>query len=78
MTREVRNQIFFKPNMINYGGIIADLQPHIFKVNDEDVSPQMSNLRLNKFLLEHNLEINNLGEFVTSTGQILGIVLEYK
>lgn len=78
MTREVRNQIFFKPNMINYGGIIADLQPFIFKVNDEDVSPQMNNLRLNKFLLEHNLEINNLGELVTSTGQILGIVLEYK
>jgi hypothetical protein len=72
-----KNQIFFKKDKINYGGIISDLQPFIFTVNDEDISPQMDNLRLTKFLLTHELEIDNLGQLVTKDKEILGIVLEY-
>ena len=56
---------------------VHDIAMHSFELNDEIVSPQLTESQFNEFMSNNpKCEINNLGQLVKN-GLVYGTVLEY-
>lgn len=72
----VKTQLFIKHELFDTLNV-HDIALFSFRLNDEMVSPQMSEKQWEEFMLNNpKLSVNELGQLVKD-GEVYGIALEY-